>query len=176
MEFREAACGPNRHAVAYHHCQTIADRHRQTFANHHLATMTPHLTSPRILIVKFLTQHQTRSSTMAAPEEIYQCQTVNCGYMYNPDKGDRKGKIPAGVKFEDLPEDWRCPICGGTKNASALAGPARPRTPDVNCPPKSESNQKKRVPAIIGRNALPVSPNIFKTPGRLASEIRSYPA
>ena len=52
---------------------------------------------------------------MAAPEEIYQCQTVNCGYMYNPDKGDRKGKIAAGVKFADLPDDWRCPICGGTK-------------------------------------------------------------
>jgi len=30
---------------------------------------------------------------MANPEEMYQCQTVNCGYFYNPDKGDRKGKI-----------------------------------------------------------------------------------
>ena len=61
---------------------------------------------------------------MAAPEEIYQCQTVNCGYIYNPDKGDRKGKIPPGVKFENLPEEWRCPICGGTKRCfRPLAGP-----------------------------------------------------
>ena len=29
---------------------------------------------------------------MANPEEMYQCQTVNCGCIYNPDKGDRKGK------------------------------------------------------------------------------------
>ncbi len=27
---------------------------------------------------------------MANPEEMYQCQTINCGYIYNPDKGDRK--------------------------------------------------------------------------------------
>jgi rubredoxin len=52
---------------------------------------------------------------MARPEDMWQCQTVNCGYIYNPDKGDRKGKIPKGTKFEDLPDDWRCPICGGTK-------------------------------------------------------------
>ena len=69
---------------------------------------------------------------MAAPEEIYQCQTVNCGYIYNPDKGDRKGKIPAGVKFEDLPEEWRCPICGGTKRCfRPLAGPGSTR--DAGC-------------------------------------------
>ncbi len=52
---------------------------------------------------------------MAQPEEMYQCRTVNCGYIYNPDKGDRKGKIPKGVRFEDLAEDWKCPICGGGK-------------------------------------------------------------
>jgi len=30
---------------------------------------------------------------MAEPHEMYPCQTTNCGYIYNPDKGDRKGKI-----------------------------------------------------------------------------------
>ena len=43
------------------------------------------------------------------------CQGNNCGYVYNPEKGDRKGKIPAGTKFEDLPEDWKCPVCGAGK-------------------------------------------------------------
>ncbi|HMK35033.1 MAG TPA: rubredoxin [Desulfomonilaceae bacterium] len=46
---------------------------------------------------------------------MYQCQTSNCGYLYNPEKGDRKGKIPKGTLFQDLPEDWKCPICGATK-------------------------------------------------------------
>jgi rubredoxin len=74
---------------------------------------------------------------MASPEEIYQCQTVNCGYIYNPDKGDRKGKIPAGVKFEDLPEGWRCPICGGTKRCfRPLAGPGSTRDAGCELPTK----------------------------------------
>ncbi len=61
---------------------------------------------------------------MATPEEMYQCQTLNCGYIYNPDKGDRKGKIPKGTKFEDLPDDWKCPICGASKAMfKPLAGP-----------------------------------------------------
>ena len=49
-------------------------------------------------------------------EEMWQCQTGNCGYIYNPAKGDRKGKIPPGTRFEDLPEDWKCPVCGAGKH------------------------------------------------------------
>ncbi len=52
---------------------------------------------------------------MESMEGIYQCQTPNCGYMYNPAKGDRKGKIAKGTSFADLPEDWKCPICGAGK-------------------------------------------------------------
>ncbi len=40
----------------------------------------------------------------------YECQP--CGYVYEPDKGDAKGKIPPGTSFEDLPITWRCPVCG----------------------------------------------------------------
>ncbi|MBF0569001.1 MAG: rubredoxin [Nitrospirae bacterium] len=44
---------------------------------------------------------------------MWQCQsTGNCGYIYNPANGDKRGKIAAGTKFEDLPEDWKCPLCG----------------------------------------------------------------
>jgi rubredoxin len=46
---------------------------------------------------------------MFKPEEIWQCQTNNYGYMYDPDKGDRKGKIPKGVKFEELPDFLEAP-------------------------------------------------------------------
>ena len=60
---------------------------------------------------------------MAEPEEMYQCQTASCGYIYNPDKGDRKGKIPKGTLFENLPDKWKCPICGATKKSfRSLAG------------------------------------------------------
>ncbi len=26
-----------------------------------------------------------------------------------------KGKIPKGTKFEELPDDWHCPVCGAGK-------------------------------------------------------------
>jgi len=64
------------------------------------------------------------AKTMSRPEEMWQCQTVNCGYIYDPDRGDRKGKIGKGTRFEDLPEDWKCPVCGaGKKMFRPLAGP-----------------------------------------------------
>jgi rubredoxin len=38
-----------------------------------------------------------------------------CGYIYDPEKGDSSGGIPAGTPFEKLPDSWRCPICGVDK-------------------------------------------------------------
>jgi len=43
-----------------------------------------------------------------------------CGYIYNPDDGDSDSGIPAGTAFEDLPEDWVCPVCGAGKDAFEL--------------------------------------------------------
>ncbi|SHJ33440.1 Rubredoxin [Clostridium amylolyticum] len=40
---------------------------------------------------------------------------VECGYIYDPSIGDPTFGIPSGTSFEDLPEDWYCPICGETK-------------------------------------------------------------
>ena len=53
--------------------------------------------------------------TMAKPEEMYQCQVATCGFIYNPDKGVKKQGIPKGTRFEDLPDDWKCPSCGAGK-------------------------------------------------------------
>jgi rubredoxin len=44
----------------------------------------------------------------------YKCK--KCGYVYDPDKGDRAGGINPGTLFEDLPDDWVCPICKAGKN------------------------------------------------------------
>ena len=52
---------------------------------------------------------------MAEPHEMYQCQTVNFGFIYDPDRGDRRGKIPKGIQFKDLPDEWKCPVCGAGK-------------------------------------------------------------
>ena len=47
---------------------------------------------------------------------MWQCQGANCGYIYNPKRGDKKGKIPPGTPFEELPDDWKCPVCGAGKH------------------------------------------------------------
>jgi rubredoxin len=39
-----------------------------------------------------------------------------CGYIYDPEQGDPEADIDPGTKFEDLPDDWVCPICGASKD------------------------------------------------------------
>lgn len=44
----------------------------------------------------------------------YVCEV--CGYVYDEAAGDPEHNIAPGTKFEDLPEDWVCPICGVGKD------------------------------------------------------------
>ena len=39
-----------------------------------------------------------------------------CGYVYDPQIGDPDSGIAPGTKFEDIPEDWACPLCGVSKD------------------------------------------------------------
>lgn len=43
----------------------------------------------------------------------YEC--VVCGFIYDEAEGLPDDGIPAGTRFEDLPEDWECPDCGISK-------------------------------------------------------------
>jgi rubredoxin len=40
-----------------------------------------------------------------------------CGYIYDEELGDPDSGIAPGTKWEDIPEDWVCPICGVGKDA-----------------------------------------------------------
>ena len=44
----------------------------------------------------------------------YQCSV--CGYVYDPDQGDPANGVAVGTLFEDLPQDWVCPVCGAGKD------------------------------------------------------------
>lgn len=44
----------------------------------------------------------------------YTC--VACGYVYDPAVGDPDSGIAPGTAFEDIPEDWVCPLCGVGKD------------------------------------------------------------
>jgi flavin reductase (DIM6/NTAB) family NADH-FMN oxidoreductase RutF/rubredoxin len=44
----------------------------------------------------------------------YRC-TV-CGWIYDPEIGDPDGGIAPGTPFEQIPDDWVCPVCGAAKS------------------------------------------------------------
>jgi len=51
----------------------------------------------------------------AVPKMVkYRC-TV-CGYIYDPELGDPDGGIKPGTPFEEIPDDWVCPVCGAAKS------------------------------------------------------------
>lgn len=61
--------------------------------------------------------HDGRSSITIKFERTmdkYRC-TV-CDWIYDPAVGDPEGGIAAGTAFEDIPEDWVCPLCGVGKD------------------------------------------------------------
>ncbi len=43
-----------------------------------------------------------------------------CGHVYDPVEGDPDSGIAPGTLFEDIPDDWRCPICQVTKDDYVL--------------------------------------------------------
>ena len=46
--------------------------------------------------------------------DMYEC--IDCKYIYNPKVGNEKAGIKPGTSFEELPEEWTCPVCGEGKD------------------------------------------------------------
>lgn len=51
----------------------------------------------------------------------YRCKV--CGHIYDLAEGDPKSGITPRTAFEDLPEDWVCPVCGAKKAKFQLVVP-----------------------------------------------------
>jgi len=69
--------------------------------------------------VKRGTTPKTAPSYVEEKKEVakvpkYKC-TV-CGYVYDPELGDPDGGIKPGTPFEEVPDDWVCPVCGVDKS------------------------------------------------------------
>lgn len=45
---------------------------------------------------------------------VYVCDV--CGYIYDEAEGDLENGIEPGTKWEDLPDDFECPLCGVGKD------------------------------------------------------------
>lgn len=48
--------------------------------------------------------------------EMQKYRCTICGHIYDPVEGDPPAGIPPGTPFEDIPDDWTCPVCGVTKD------------------------------------------------------------
>lgn len=44
-----------------------------------------------------------------------------CGWVYDEEKGDEAQGIKKGTRFSDLPEDFKCPLCGVGKDKFSQA-------------------------------------------------------
>ena len=70
--------------------------------------------------VKRGTTPKTAPSYIAEEKEAvprvakYRCKV--CGYIYDPALGDPDGGIKPGTPFEEIPDDWVCPVCGAAKD------------------------------------------------------------
>jgi len=70
---------------------------------------------------------------MADSGAIYICNL--CGWEYDPAQGDPDGGIPPGTAWEDIPDDWVCPVCGvGKDDFELAAAPAPSPEPDRHGP------------------------------------------
>jgi hemerythrin-like domain-containing protein/rubredoxin len=58
---------------------------------------------------------QARTKPSADPGAKWAC-TV-CDLVYDPSKGDPEHGIAPGTRFEEIPDDWVCPLCGAVKSA-----------------------------------------------------------
>jgi len=64
-------------------------------------------------VVKIEDNKEPQSEQVNEDLSAYTCKI--CGFQYNPEEGDPALGIPPGTPFEDLPEDYRCPICNAGK-------------------------------------------------------------
>jgi rubredoxin---NAD+ reductase len=55
-----------------------------------------------------------KAETEASAGRTWECDT--CGWTYDPREADPEGDIAPGTAWEDIPDDWACPVCGAGKD------------------------------------------------------------
>ena len=89
--------------------EVLTQKEPMTYAHYHKVKRgTTPKTAPSYIAEK---EEKKEGDTKLAK---YKCSV--CGYIYDPAKGDPESDTPPGTKFEDLPDDWTCPVCGAAKS------------------------------------------------------------
>jgi flavin reductase (DIM6/NTAB) family NADH-FMN oxidoreductase RutF/rubredoxin len=87
-------------------CEVLSDTDPMTYAYYHQIKGGK---SP-----KTAPTYVKEEKATAASGERYRCKV--CGYVYDPANGDPDSGIIEGTKYEDLPDNWVCPVCGAPKS------------------------------------------------------------
>jgi rubrerythrin len=116
-EFTKMAIA-ERDQVAAQEFQTHSEEsaeHARTFrqAAHRFGLLTPVEHHHANRYNEALTMLQSGVVTEKQKTQKWICK--QCSVIYDPVLGDPDSGIAPGTAFEDIPEDWHCPICGATK-------------------------------------------------------------
>jgi len=76
----------------------------------------------------------------------YICKT--CGLIYDEAIGDPDSGLAPGTRFEDIPDDWYCPLCLVSKSDFVLVQP-KPISPNQTKPKRKKMGGKDAI-LIIG--------------------------
>jgi rubredoxin len=61
--------------------------------------------------------HERMNSTPASEDIVAEAWICTCcGYVYDPAAGDPDNGVAPGTRFEDLPPEWKCPVCKALKD------------------------------------------------------------
>lgn len=63
-----------------------------------------------LVTILYLSLRKQRLIKTVTDMKKYICNV--CGYIYDPAAGDPDSGVAPGTAFEDIPEDWVCPLCG----------------------------------------------------------------
>ena len=66
-----------------------------------------------VFLVVFTDDYEERGMERGMQMKKYVCNV--CGYVYDPAEGDPDNGVAAGTAWEDVPEEWVCPLCSAPK-------------------------------------------------------------
>lgn len=66
-----------------------------------------------------------------------------CGFIYDEAKGDPDSGLAAGTRYQDIPDDWQCPLCGMMKSDLRLLPEAPPVSASSQIPNKSKTSRSR---------------------------------
>ena len=74
------------------------------------------------------------AATGSSAGRIWECMV--CGWVYDETRGAPEEGIPAGTRWEDIPDDWTCPECGVGKEDFDMVLVSAPAEAAAEAPPQ----------------------------------------